>query len=248
MATSLDILLIADKSGLYAFNGSYGPIAVTWAIEKFWNNIDPDEIRRLQVVVNVKRRKVYVALTTATGSVLQDKILVGDWKYGMEPENLIWSVWKSHLQGIDSMFTSIDITGEATPTLYVGSFSRDTIYQSSGVTDDGDGLEFDLQFSPTRFDSDSEIYQYTAAKFKGYSTTGAFILRISYFDAIIPAILEQRDVTIGIFNFWYRQLFNFFSGMACLRFSNPDPVRISEKFVLTKAIAYGGIEQNDIER
>lgn len=248
-ATSMDILLMLDKSGIQVFNGSYQPLALTYAIERYWSTVDPVDYRRAQIVANVKKRKLYVALTTTTPGGIQDNMLVGDWRYGFDAENICWAVWTSKLQGVGNMYTSIDITGEADPQLYVASEVRDTIYQVSGLTDDGSDIRYHLQFAPARFDEDSEVYQFTAIKFRGYFEGGiSDNIEVSIIDPNPPNAIESRDVAISGTIKWYRVLYNFLAPMASLiiRGTAAD-AGLNQKFILSKAILYGGIDMSETE-
>lgn len=239
LSTTRDTLLIFDFGGIFAFNGAYGVQPLTWAIDNLWENIDRSN-RSPQLIVDARNNKMYINLILQSG---EHFVLVGDFEYGLDAENIRWSKWKYNQVWTSAV--AIDITGEVNPTVYLAFNSQDKIYSASGVSDDGGTITNTLVFSPTRFDSDSEWYNYSALRFKFYASVGIPPTVEAGITDFNSGSYESRNVTSTGAYLWARELYNTISPLAAAKF-----VHISNaiRMVLSKVIMYGVAQDNESER
>jgi hypothetical protein len=59
---NVDFLLIADWSGLMIFNGVYARPELSWKIEDYWNSLDRNSFRQVQVVNDSLSKKIWITL------------------------------------------------------------------------------------------------------------------------------------------------------------------------------------------
>lgn len=83
---NVDMLLIADFSGLIMFNGSYSRPELSWKIQDFWLALDRDLFQRIQIMNDVIDQNIYLTLPNRT-------ILRGNYARGMNPQTIRWMKW-----------------------------------------------------------------------------------------------------------------------------------------------------------
>jgi hypothetical protein len=99
-STSSDAYILADRSGIYLFNGVIQKPALTYKIEDFWltNNAGPTAFlfNRTQVKIDPIAKIIYVSIivtdTTQTSN-LGPRFLVGDYAKGLDAKSIRWSEW-----------------------------------------------------------------------------------------------------------------------------------------------------------
>lgn len=87
-----DGFLVATQRGILFFNGIFQDRELTWKIGDLWKRINQDEFDKIELHLDPTEKLVYclVPLDTAT---YNNTIIVGDYKEGLDPENIKWSYW-----------------------------------------------------------------------------------------------------------------------------------------------------------
>jgi len=242
LATTRDTLLIFDLGGIWVFNGAYPVQPLTWAIDGFWELIDRSD-RSPQLLVDARNNKLYINLMGGGGGI-GPTLLVGDFEYGLDPENIRWSLWQFPLFWT---LAAIEITGEVNPTIYVAVPFRDKIlsFSSAAFSDDGSNITAIIQPAPVRFDEDSEWYHYAALRFRFYDPTSAPITIQAGIADFETGVVEQRNVTSSSIFKWARELYNTITSLASAKFSFTSS---TQRLVISKAILYGTVQDNESER
>lgn len=91
---NIDFLVIADFSGIMIFNGSYQRPELSWKVLDLWMDQIRDKFNKLQIVNDSINQMIYCILVEPpeiNGSM--NRLLVGDYKNGMDPEKIRWSPW-----------------------------------------------------------------------------------------------------------------------------------------------------------
>ncbi len=83
---NIDMLLIADFSGVILFNGAYGRPELSWKIQDFWLALDRDLFQLIQVMNDTIDQRIYFTLPNRT-------ILEGNYARGMNPQTIRWMKW-----------------------------------------------------------------------------------------------------------------------------------------------------------
>jgi len=83
---NLDMMLIADFSGVYAFNGTYSNPELSWKIQDLWLGLDRDLFHRIQIMIDTIKQLLYFTLPDRT-------ILRADYSRGLDPKNIRWAKW-----------------------------------------------------------------------------------------------------------------------------------------------------------
>lgn len=89
---STDYYLIASKTGLERFSGSFDTRPLTWKVQGIWNRITATEFYQIQVVQDPILKRIYISLPL-DGSTALFHILVGDYELGLDPDSIRWSIW-----------------------------------------------------------------------------------------------------------------------------------------------------------
>lgn len=83
-SSTVDFLIIANYAGIYLFNGRFaGPLELSWKIAGFWDNLNRNDFRKIQMVIEPIRK--LILMTTPDGN-----ICVGDYNDGMDHKNIKW--------------------------------------------------------------------------------------------------------------------------------------------------------------
>ncbi len=100
----LDSCLIINKRGLVFFNGTYSDPPLTYKIQAIWDKIDANFFYKAQVAHDIWYKRVYIALPLTPPTTYGDPIVQGnsgtnslilmmDYKDGLTPSGVKWSVW-----------------------------------------------------------------------------------------------------------------------------------------------------------
>lgn len=85
-SSSVDFLLVATYAGIMLFNGKYVRPELTWKIDNFWESIDRNEFKKIQIINDPILKILYIV--TPDG-----RMLIGDYKNGMDPKSFRWAKW-----------------------------------------------------------------------------------------------------------------------------------------------------------
>ncbi len=89
---TLDRFLVAGQTGLFNFQGDFGSMELTFAIQDTWERINPAAFDTVQVVINPTAKRVYVAVPLDAATE-PSHILVGNYELGMDAERTRWAIW-----------------------------------------------------------------------------------------------------------------------------------------------------------
>lgn len=84
------VLLMANRSGLFLFNGNVGRPALSNKIQDLWDTITISAENTIQIAVDPFNCLLYVLLPLAAATV-PNVLLVGDYAMGLTPEDIRWS-------------------------------------------------------------------------------------------------------------------------------------------------------------
>lgn len=134
--SSSDWFPVADRSGLYAFSGTYPGVeeALTYAIAGFWARINPLYWHLVQVKVDPILSRIYVACPLDTVT-FNNCIMMGDYQRGINAQNMRWSLWFFPADP-DSIELDLDYATKKT-ILFFADKDSGVIYQTEdGLTND----------------------------------------------------------------------------------------------------------------
>lgn len=93
-SSSVDYLLVANYKGINIFSGQYSTPELTWKIQNFWASLDRNEFRQIQMLNDSINQRLYVVVPSGFFNIL----LVGDWKNGLDPKNIRWTLWNFYFK------------------------------------------------------------------------------------------------------------------------------------------------------
>lgn len=133
--------IYASRDGLQLFNGSLSKRSLTWKIDNLWQSVDPDYIHRVEVVIYEAAKRIYVNFpriaTIGFGDV--SLLLVGNYEYGLDPDNIRWSTYGFPITG-GATFVPLSIHGytNANQTIKIRFTRGDTLYEFGVLATDID--------------------------------------------------------------------------------------------------------------
>jgi len=101
---NIDFLLVADLSGLMIFNGTFARPELSWKIEDYWQSLDQNSFRYIQIVNDSINKKIWLTLPSAGSIWPNDErtiVLHADYNDGLDARNIRWAKWK-----FDTIMTS----------------------------------------------------------------------------------------------------------------------------------------------
>lgn len=90
---SVDYFLVASRTGLEKYSGSYDARPLTWKISAIWNRITATFFHSIQVIDNTKDKHIYIRIPY-NGTL---HILFADYSEGLDWQNIKWSFWELSL-------------------------------------------------------------------------------------------------------------------------------------------------------
>lgn len=86
-SATIDYLLVATLAGVMVFNGKYIEPALTWKIEAFWEGLDREEFRKIQMVFAPIQGWVLIVLPDG-------RLLMADTNNGFNHKTVRWIPWE----------------------------------------------------------------------------------------------------------------------------------------------------------
>lgn len=118
-------VIIADKTGLIAFNGSFQRPELTWKVEGIWKRINKNAWNTLNLSIDPLTHSIYCAvpLDLATSP---NYILYGDYSMALDedllyvdPMKIKWDLWQ--FPAAPTVVGMVDLNDEPYPILRIGS-------------------------------------------------------------------------------------------------------------------------------
>ena len=184
--SSEDDLYVGDRTGIYLFP-QISDRPLTWKIHELWQTINPAAFNTVQISVDPVDHHIYanVPLGSATEP---DYLIVGNFKNGLDPDNIRWSKWQ-YPKKPTSIWLDLDHTTQR-PNFRFGS-SEGSIYKETTSRTDFDGastINSFIQFGYYPDDSVGTIVQATELRFrvKGSGTLGLTVRTLGGGTVISP--------------------------------------------------------------
>lgn len=177
--THSDLVLVADRSGLYLFDGVVRVPELSWKIRKLWDeNLD---LSQADIFIDVHSKCIYV-----TG--YNNGVLIGNYEEGIDPQKIKWCPWSF------SLVSGITI---AARTVLGG-----TILKSDTTSES----EFVFNFDDV---ADLKLYKLSAAQKNDYGTDGIITLLrtaliskaqefVSLFGALKLRITGEKKINLSL--------------------------------------------------
>ena len=90
--TIQDLAIIADRSGIHIFNGTFSLPPLTFNIDDYWKRINSDHFDKVELILDPVSYKIY-AIVPLDDAVLPSHVLVGDFRLGLSHETIKWAPW-----------------------------------------------------------------------------------------------------------------------------------------------------------
>lgn len=123
--STADYYFIADRTGLYAFNGAWSELPITFKIDKIWKRITKTHFHTVQVFDDPIKQRLYVNLPL-DASTEPNYVLMGDYQLGLDPEAIRWSIWGFPVT-VKSIYVDIKYDTKETLLRFAGAASK--LYQ-----------------------------------------------------------------------------------------------------------------------
>jgi hypothetical protein len=163
-----DAFLVAHRSGLYNFIGSYSEDRnLAWKIQDLWDSINPLYLHLTQVQIDPIKKLIYVAVTLDSKSSSPSHILVGNYQQGLDPKSIRWSKWTTQ-RAPTSIWTETKFT-DGTSRFLFGSSAGDIwkyVASSRRDTDGADLIPAYLRFGYVSFQDEGAVDHFNALRFR----------------------------------------------------------------------------------
>ena len=87
---NIEMLLIADFSGLMIFNGSYARPELSWKIQDLWLSLDEDAFNQIQILNDTILQVFYITLPDGT-------LLIADYANGLNAKDIRFAHWTADI-------------------------------------------------------------------------------------------------------------------------------------------------------
>jgi hypothetical protein len=162
-----DMFLVANRSGLYGFVGSYSEERnLAWKIKDLWETINPLYFHMVQVQVDPIERVIYVA-APMDANTAPSRILVCDYKQGTDPKVVRWSDWTPPALPT-SIWTETDYITQLGQLKFGSSAGTIWQYVSSSRRDNNGATLIDAyaRFGQVTFNNEGAVNHYNALRIR----------------------------------------------------------------------------------
>ena len=88
-----DVYIVSSYRGLLMFNGTNFDVELSFKIRDIWENINRARAPESQVIVDTQSQRIYWLIPWDEGTIPKNRIMVGDYSNGMDPQAIRWSEW-----------------------------------------------------------------------------------------------------------------------------------------------------------
>lgn len=133
-----DYYFLADRTGLYPFDGSWADLPLTYKINKIWKRINKSYFHKVQVFDDPIKQRIYVnvPLDEATDP---DYVLMGDYQLGLSADTIRWSIWNFPV-GVKAIFTDVKYDTKESLLRFAAANSRIYQYREGLLNDFGNAI------------------------------------------------------------------------------------------------------------
>ena len=162
-----DLFFVANRNGLYAFVGSYSEERnIAWKIKDLWETINPKYFHMVQVQVDPIAKVIYIAAPMQANTE-PSRILVCDYKQGIEPKVVRWSDWTPPSLPT-SIWTETVYATELGRFLYGSSAGDVNVYTEASHRDLAGAhlINSFARFGQVTFNDEGAVNHYNAVRFR----------------------------------------------------------------------------------
>jgi hypothetical protein len=185
-----DFFLIANRNGLYSFVGSFSEERnIAWKIKDLWETINPLYFHMVQVQVDPIAKMIYIA-APMDANTAPSRILVCDYKQGLDPKVVRWSDWTPPALPT-SVWTETDYVTQLGQVKFGSSAGSTWKYVSSSRADNNgaNNISAYARFGQITFNDEGAINHYNAVRFRarGYGLLDIFLYGLEDIPTSNPA-------------------------------------------------------------
>lgn len=154
-SSSEDSLIVASKSGLQIFNGTFADRPLSWKIREIWDAIAiENKFNQMEVALDPVNKFIFVSIpfpVTVGPGYLSGFMLYADYSNGLDWENIKWCPWVFYREGGILIPTTIFTTFEnGQCVLRIGSIDENIYtYQYNEVSNQDDDGEAKISYFET---------------------------------------------------------------------------------------------------
>jgi hypothetical protein len=229
--TALDAFVIADRSGLLMFNGTFAGNILTAAIDDIWSRINKSAFHTVEVVLDPIRKLGYVAVPL-DNATLPSHILVADYQNGIE--NIRWTTW-TFPKKPTTIVVDVDNTSKKSYLKFGSEEGNVHAYDETSTNDFGTAISSLIKF-PFLPQSEGEINHFGGVRLRCWGV-GSLALSISGLDNTQTQGISGVNLSLAPGRYLWRP-FNFSAERAALQlnsvgFSN---FRLAEVILFSKVL------------
>ena len=144
-----DFFLVADQGGLYPFNGVYldPRFALSFKIERIWKSINKKYMNKTQLILDPKKKLIYVLVVIGDSYEEPNHLLVGDYSNGFDWKRIRWHIWMSDAFDFASIMVDESQTTGTTYLRVAGRSGNIYDYDEEVRQDDSNPIESKVQFA-----------------------------------------------------------------------------------------------------
>lgn len=185
LGNTQDRFIIADRSGLCLFIGTYSDKPLSWKIYDIWKRINQAAFSTIQVKLDPVEKLIYVNIPLDAATE-PSHVIVFDYKNGLDPQAIRQTIWK-----LPNKVTSIHIRGIQSgiilPRFEFASSDGNVYHYDTAATDDyGTAIDSYGQSALAYHADDGAICHFNLLRFR-IKGTGTLLLTLSGEDGVVTA-------------------------------------------------------------
>lgn len=188
-------LLLANRAGLWMFNGNVGRPALSYKIQDFWDRVSDDFENKIEICVDPFNDIIYANLPI-DGSSTPNVLLMGDFSQGLSPDTIRWSQYSFPWDPTSISMINVDDGSDFQYQLRLGTSTN--IYKlHTNYTADYNGIPiaaFYQCFGAAIGDGALNIFSYLRIRAKGSGDLHIQIANIDSQNAIFPPIFVMASL------------------------------------------------------
>lgn len=142
--------LVASRGGIYYFNGVFVEPELSYKIRDLWSRVNPTYFYKMQIANDPIKKFIY-ALIPLDGATTCDHVIYGDYRDGLDPFNIKWSIWQFAKPPVSVLIYN-EFVNEV-PALVTRLINNTNVVTliDGVLTDNGEAISSHFQLSPLRF-------------------------------------------------------------------------------------------------
>jgi len=195
--SSSDGYILCSLGAILYFNGTFVEPELSYKIRDLWHRINQTFFHLTQCAVDYTNRQLYI-LIPLDGSQTLSHLIVGDFRDGLDPFNIKWSLWQFPFNPTSILIYTDFSNNNPQIVVRISYASKIVSLQiDDECNDDGTAINSFFELPPVRFSDGMSLFNEMKVRVTGPCTLDFILYGMDKKESFIPESIVIDDETPG---------------------------------------------------